>query len=61
MTKYLKPVELIIKQLCSKGIYDHVEGSIARYTIDEDWVIPHLRKCFMTILNLYCYFQNIVK
>ena len=24
--KYLKPVELIINQLCSKGIYDHVEG-----------------------------------
>ena len=32
--KYLTPVELIIKQLCSKGIYDHVEGGIARYTVD---------------------------
>ena len=42
--KYLEPVTLLIKQLCSKGIYDHVEGGISRYTIDEDWVIPHFEK-----------------
>ena len=59
--KYLKPVELVIKQLCSKGIYDHVEGGIARYTVDEDWIIPTLRKCSMIILNLFYCFQNTVK
>ena len=42
--KYLKPVELILKKLCSKGIYDHVEGGIARYTVDENWLIPHFEK-----------------
>ncbi len=42
--KYLKPVELILKQLCSKGIYDHVEGGISRYTVDENWLIPHFEK-----------------
>ena len=42
--KYLKPVELILKKLCSKGIYDHVEGGIARYTVDENWIIPHFEK-----------------
>jgi|TARA_B110000259_G_scaffold179759_1_gene219631 uncharacterized protein YyaL (SSP411 family) len=41
---YLKPVELILKQLCSQGIYDHVEGGISRYTIDENWLIPHFEK-----------------
>ena len=51
--KNFEPVELIIKQLCSKGIYDHVEGGISRYTLDEDWVIPHFEKCFTTMLNLY--------
>ena len=30
--KYLDPVSLLINQLCSKGIYDHVEGGISRYT-----------------------------
>jgi uncharacterized protein YyaL (SSP411 family) len=58
--KYLKPVELIVKQLCSKGIYDHVEGGIARYTIDEDWTIPHFEKMlydnsqFILLLSKYC-------
>ena len=42
--KFLKPVDLLIKQLCSKGIYDHVEGGIARYTVDENWIIPHFEK-----------------
>ena len=59
-TKYLKPVEKIIKQLCSKGIFDHVEGGIARYTVDEDWTIPHFEKMlydntqFILLLSKYC-------
>ena len=59
-TKYLKPVEIIIKKLCSKGIYDHVEGGIARYTVDEDWIIPHFEKMlydnaqFILLLSKYC-------
>jgi len=68
--KYLKPIQLIIKQLCSKGIYDHVEGGIARYTVDDNWVIPHFEKMlydntqFILLLSKYCkidpdnYFKN---
>ncbi|MDC6482336.1 DUF255 domain-containing protein [Pelagibacteraceae bacterium] len=41
---YLDPVELILKQLCSQGIYDHVEGGLSRYTVDENWLIPHFEK-----------------
>ena len=58
--KYLTPVEVIIKQLCSKGIYDHVEGGISRYTVDEDWIIPHFEKMlydnaqFILLLSKYC-------
>ena len=58
--KYLKPVELILKQLCSKGIYDHVEGGIARYTVDEDWIIPHFEKMLydntqlILLISKYC-------
>jgi len=43
-SNYLKSVELILKQLCSQGIYDHVEGGISRYTVDENWLIPHFEK-----------------
>jgi len=42
--EYLESVELILKQLCSQGIYDHVEGGISRYTVDENWLIPHFEK-----------------
>ncbi len=42
--EYLKPVELILKQLCSQGIYDHAEGGLSRYTVDENWLIPHFEK-----------------
>ncbi len=58
--KYLEPVSLLIKQLCSKGIYDHVEGGISRYTVDENWVVPHFEKMlydnvqFILLLSKYC-------
>ena len=58
--KYLEPISLFIKQLCSKGIYDQVEGGIARYTVDENWVVPHFEKMlydnvqFILLLSKYC-------
>ena len=42
--EYLKPIKLILNQLCSQGIYDHAEGGISRYTVDENWLIPHFEK-----------------
>ena len=59
-SKFLDPIKLIIKQLCSKGIYDHVEGGISRYTVDENWIIPHFEKMlydniqFVLLLSKYC-------
>ena len=58
--KYLDPVTLLIKQITSKGIYDHVEGGIARYTVDENWIVPHFEKMlydnvqFILLLSKYC-------
>ncbi len=58
--KYLEPVNLIINKLCSKGIYDHIEGGISRYTVDENWTIPHFEKMlydnvqFILLLSKYC-------
>ena len=59
-----------MKKLCSKGIYDHVEGGISRYTVDENWIIPHFEKMLydnaqlILLLSKYCqintddYFKN---
>ena len=62
--KYLEPVSLLLKQLCSKGIYDHVEGGISRYTVDDSWIIPHFEKMlydntqFILLLSKYCKINN---
>ena len=62
--KYLDPLNLLIKQITSKGIYDHVEGGIARYTVDENWIVPHFEKMlydntqFILLLSKYCKIVN---
>ena len=62
--KYLEPVSLLFKQLCSKGIYDHVEGGISRYTVDDSWIVPHFEKMlydnaqFILLLSKYCKIEN---
>jgi Highly conserved protein containing a thioredoxin domain len=42
--KYLIPVEKLLFNISSKGIYDQLEGGIARYAVDEKWIIPHFEK-----------------
>ena len=42
--KYLNPVETLLNNISSKGIYDHLAGGIARYTVDEKWIIRHFEK-----------------
>ena len=42
--KYLTPVETLLSNISSKGVYDQLEGGIARYSVDEKWIIPHFEK-----------------
>ena len=57
--KFLKPVENLLKNISSGGIYDQLEGGIARYTVDEKWIIPHFEKMlydnilYINLLNSY--------
>ncbi len=57
--KYLDPVKTILTKLSAEGIYDHVEGGISRYTVDENWLIPHFEKMlydnsqFVMLLSKY--------
>ncbi len=57
--KYLNVVEKLILSLSSKGIYDHLEGGISRYTVDEKWIVPHFEKMlydniqYVNLLNNY--------
>ncbi len=42
--EYFKPVETLLHNISSKGMYDHLAGGIARYTVDENWIVPHFEK-----------------
>ncbi len=42
--KYLTPVETLLSNISSKGVYDQLAGGIARYAVDEKWIIPHFEK-----------------
>ena len=57
--KYLDVVKKLLQSLSSKGIYDHLEGGISRYTVDEKWIVPHFEKMlydniqYVNLLNNY--------
>ena len=40
----LKMVRLNLDKMASGGIYDHLGGGFARYSVDERWRVPHFEK-----------------
>lgn len=41
---FRQAVELALTRMSQGGIYDHLGGGFARYTVDERWLIPHFEK-----------------
>jgi uncharacterized protein YyaL (SSP411 family) len=42
-----EPLELVVLSLdamASGGIYDHLGGGFARYSVDQQWLVPHFEK-----------------
>jgi len=39
-----RAVDLSLTRICQGGIYDHIGGGFARYTVDEKWLVPHFEK-----------------
>ena len=37
-------VLLTLDHICQGGIYDHIGGGFARYSVDERWLVPHFEK-----------------
>jgi len=33
-----------LERMCQGGIYDHLGGGFARYSVDERWLVPHFEK-----------------
>ena len=42
--KFYKSVKILLYNICSRGLYDHLLGGIARYSTDEKWIAPHFEK-----------------
>ena len=37
-------VTISLDRMCQGGIYDHVGGGFARYSVDAQWLVPHFEK-----------------
>ena len=42
--KFYDAVKILLNNVCSRGLYDHLLGGIARYSTDERWIAPHFEK-----------------
>ena len=42
--KFYDAVKILLKNVCARGLYDHLLGGIARYATDDRWIIPHFEK-----------------
>ncbi len=39
-----KTVTHALNRMCQGGIYDHLGGGFARYSVDDRWLVPHFEK-----------------
>jgi len=42
--KFYDAVKILLNNVCSRGLYDHSLGGIARYSTDDRWIAPHFEK-----------------
>ena len=41
---FRQPVTTTLTAMCQGGIYDHLGGGFARYSVDGEWLAPHFEK-----------------
>jgi hypothetical protein len=58
---YKNQVLLTIKKIANGGIYDHLHGGFARYSVDEKWLVPHFEKMLYDNALLVDLFSSVYK
>lgn len=56
-TELLNHVNLTLTKMANGGIFDHLNGGFARYSVDEQWKVPHFEKMLYDnaqLAILYC-------
>ncbi|MBX3512463.1 MAG: thioredoxin domain-containing protein [Xanthobacteraceae bacterium] len=41
---FFDAVLVALRNMCEGGIYDHLGGGFARYSVDDRWLVPHFEK-----------------
>ena len=41
---FRRAVDLTLTKMSQGGIYDHLGGGFARYSVDDQWLVPHFEK-----------------
>ncbi len=59
----LNMVETTLQKMAGGGMYDHLGGAFARYSVDTRWLVPHFEKmlydnALLTRIYLYAYQQT---
>jgi uncharacterized protein YyaL (SSP411 family) len=59
----LHMVETTLQKMAGGGMYDHLGGGFARYSVDSRWLVPHFEKmlydnALLTRIYLYAYQQT---
>ena len=44
LSQFQQAVDLTLINMCQGGIYDHLGGGFARYSVDDVWLVPHFEK-----------------
>ena len=57
----LQMVETTLQQMTKGGIYDQIGYGFSRYSTDEAWLVPTLKKCFMIMLCCYMHLLSVFK
>ena len=42
--RFFDLVDVTLERICEGGIYDHLGGGFARYSVDDKWLVPHFEK-----------------
>ena len=42
--RHLDAATRTLDAMCRRGLYDHIEGGFARYSVDGEWHVPHFEK-----------------
>lgn len=57
----LNHLEFTLEKIADGGIYDHLVGGFARYSVDAEWIVPHFEKMLYDNAQLIELYSKVYK